>query len=149
MTVQVVRETLARLEQRWPRGLTVCQPYAHLIACGQKPIENRTWSTPYRGPLLVHAGLSRAWLDPGETARYPDLAFGAVVAIAELVDCRPVSQLPPALRDHEHANGPLCWVLERVVPLARPVPATGARGLWYASDALVVAVRTQLRGLAA
>jgi hypothetical protein len=40
--------------------LTVCQPYAEMIACGHKPVENRVWWTFYRGPLLIHAGKSRA-----------------------------------------------------------------------------------------
>ena len=38
--------------------LSVRQPWAWLILQGLKPIENRTWSTPYRGPLQLHAGKS-------------------------------------------------------------------------------------------
>jgi hypothetical protein len=37
------------------RAITVRQPFAHLIAIGVKPIENRTWCPSYRGPLLIHA----------------------------------------------------------------------------------------------
>lgn len=37
------------------RALTIRQPFALLIVDGIKPIENRTWSTNYRGPLLIHA----------------------------------------------------------------------------------------------
>jgi hypothetical protein len=44
------------------KALTICQPYAELIARGEKVIENRTWPTSYRGPLLIHAGKSREWL---------------------------------------------------------------------------------------
>ena len=39
------------------RALTIRQPWASLIALGVKTIETRSWSTKYRGPLLVHAGL--------------------------------------------------------------------------------------------
>ncbi|MCY2966272.1 MAG: ASCH domain-containing protein [Planctomycetota bacterium] len=35
--------------------LSVRQPYADQIVSGRKPIENRTWSTPFRGRLYVHA----------------------------------------------------------------------------------------------
>lgn len=52
------------------KALTICQPYAELIARGDKPIENRTWPTHYRGPLLIHAGKSRAWLDGDEDRVY-------------------------------------------------------------------------------
>lgn len=111
------------------KALTVCQPYAELIARGLKPIENRTWPTAYRGPLVIHAGKSREWMADGDIEAYPDMAFGAVVAIVELVDCRRVDDLPVSLRHHKHANGPWCWVLSHVQRLD-PVPARGAQGLW-------------------
>lgn len=38
------------------KTLTVRQPHASLIALGVKTIETRSWSTRYRGPLLIHAG---------------------------------------------------------------------------------------------
>lgn len=111
------------------KALTICQPYAELIARGEKWIENRTWPTSYRGPLAIHAGKSRDWLDDGEEQEHPGMAFGAVVAIADLVDCRRVEDLPPELANHEHANGPWCFVLENVRRID-PVPARGAQGFW-------------------
>ena len=38
--------------------LSVRQPWAWLIVAGYKDIENRTWSTPYRGELAIHASSS-------------------------------------------------------------------------------------------
>ncbi|MDR2553726.1 MAG: ASCH domain-containing protein [Treponema sp.] len=35
--------------------LSVRQPYAALICAGVKKVENRTWTTAYRGRLLIHA----------------------------------------------------------------------------------------------
>lgn len=35
--------------------LSLTQPYATLIAIGAKRIETRSWATPYRGPLAIHA----------------------------------------------------------------------------------------------
>lgn len=117
------------------KALTICQPYAHLIAIGEKPIENRTWETPYRGPLAIHAGRSRDWMDAGDALRYPDLVFGAVVAVARLVACLSIARASwPApfqdLLEHEHANGPWCWILADVRRLKRPVYCRGAQGLW-------------------
>ena len=37
-------------------ALSIRQPWAWLIVNGHKPVENRTWSTSYRGELLIHAG---------------------------------------------------------------------------------------------
>lgn len=36
-------------------AISVRQPWAQLIVLGLKDIENRRWSTQYRGPLLIHA----------------------------------------------------------------------------------------------
>ena len=38
--------------------LSIKQPWAWLIVNGFKDIENRTWATNYRGPMLIHAGKS-------------------------------------------------------------------------------------------
>jgi hypothetical protein len=111
------------------KALTICQPYAELIRRGDKAIENRTWPTSYRGPLAIHAGKNRSWLEEGDEAQYPDMAFGAVVATAELYDCVRWEQLPDDLKENEHASGPWCWLLRNVIPI-EPVPAKGAQGLW-------------------
>jgi hypothetical protein len=38
------------------KALSVLQPWAWLLTYGPKRIENRSWPTRYRGPVLVHAG---------------------------------------------------------------------------------------------
>ena len=38
------------------KTLSIQQPWAWAVVAGHKTIENRTWSTAYRGPLLIHAG---------------------------------------------------------------------------------------------
>jgi hypothetical protein len=40
-----------------PYALSVRRPWAQLLISGAKPCENRSWSTRYRGPLVIHAGL--------------------------------------------------------------------------------------------
>jgi hypothetical protein len=68
--------------------LSIRQPWAYLITQGSKDIENRTWPTNYRGPVLVHAslrvdkrdGLAHG-LDPSK------FQTGGIVGIAEIVDC--------------------------------------------------------------
>lgn len=44
------------------KALSIRQPWAWLIIHGGKDIENRTWTTSYRGPLLIHAakGMTQA-----------------------------------------------------------------------------------------
>lgn len=37
------------------KAISIRQPWAWLIAHGYKDIENRTWNTKFRGPVLIHA----------------------------------------------------------------------------------------------
>ena len=76
--------------------LSIRQPWAWLIVSGYKNIENRPRRMNYRGPLLIHAGLSRAacseetfaWIKKRFGVSIPpNLQTGGVVGIAEVVDC--------------------------------------------------------------
>lgn len=58
------------------KALTLCQPWASLIAWGEKQYETRSWSTDYRGLLAIHAskrpsdyGVMMNTLYAGEMAR--------------------------------------------------------------------------------
>lgn len=39
------------------KAITVHQPWAMLLAFGEKEYETRSWATKYRGPIAIHAGL--------------------------------------------------------------------------------------------
>ncbi len=145
------------------KALTICQPWAHLIAQPDgwehnifgpaKRVENRTWPTPYRGPLAIHAGKGRQHITPEDLAEFPAMAFGALVAVAELVDCvqllgedgmQMARRVPewaqakwPWLAEHMHTEGPWVWILANVRPLAVAVPCRGAQRLWTVPAALV------------
>ena len=43
------------------KAISIRQPWAWLIVHGYKDVENRTWATKHRGPILIHAGKT---LDP-------------------------------------------------------------------------------------
>ena len=128
------------------KALTISQPFASLIASGEKWIENRTWPTVYRGPLAIHAGLGRQYLSKKELEAYPT---GSVIAIARLAACLWLGDIRShAMKQgygslaiantsrtwseavsHKHAEGPWCWILEDVQAID-PVPYRGAQGLW-------------------
>ena len=46
--------------------LTVRQPWASAIICVGRDVENRTWSTSYRGLLYIRAGMA---LEPATSCR--------------------------------------------------------------------------------
>ena len=95
------------------RAISLWQPWASAIAVGAKRVETRHWSTPYRGPLAIHAAKRKVvdeliyyhsspnwqgalaplgWVGMSDAklinAGY-GLPFGAIVATCNLIDCRP------------------------------------------------------------
>ena len=130
------------------KAITICQPYSALILLPvtdpmHKRVENRTRQVKYRGPLYIHAGKSRAWLDVKDGVdrrtgmRVDSMAFGAVVGTANLIDCLHIAEINdgkhdrkyPWLRDHAHTFGPWCLVLDDVRPVG-PYPWRGQLGLF-------------------
>jgi hypothetical protein len=72
-------------------ALSVRQPWAWAIVAGRKPIENRTWQTDYRGPLLIHAGLRGdpdgfEFLESHGVHIPEDLPRGGIIGQVELID---------------------------------------------------------------
>lgn len=137
------------------RALTIDAWWAWAIAHGPKRVENRTWQTHYRGPLLIHAGLTTrrdqhaidaiGQIAPGLLRTRPEAPSkverlrGKVIAVANLVDCLPIAEI------HDPwAFGPWCWVLEDVRPLATPLAVRGLQGLWCPGGDLVRQVSNQL-----
>lgn len=123
------------------KAITICQPYADLICLPDddtraKRVENRTWATSHRGPLLIHAGKSRQWLR-GDNYGIPfgSMVFGFIVGICELRDCVTIQEASvstrwPWLKFHEHAEGPICWVLQECRRFTEPIPYRGAQGFF-------------------
>lgn len=127
------------------KALTISQPFASLIASGEKWIENRRWPTSYRGELAIHAGKGLQYLDKEELAEYPS---SCVIAVAKLAACVTLEVIRAKERSderkrlidgtsrnwseaarHPHAEGPWCWILEDV-RIIEHVPMRGAQGLW-------------------
>lgn len=126
------------------KALTISQPWASLIADGQKFVENRKWSTNYRGEIAIHAGQGTQYLSKPELAKYPT---GCVIATARLIECVSLSWIKDTVAnslnvrtssewitwqevlDHDYTEGPYCWVLDDIRRI-EPVPAKGKQGLW-------------------
>lgn len=129
------------------RAITLTQPWASLVAEGVKTVETRSWSTPYRGWLAIHAAkgwdsLDRMYaaqlINRGTLRGFEDchaLPFGAVIAVARLVDVVPTEEVrddPTVLAEREfgdYSHGRFAWLLSGIEPID-PVPARGSLGLW-------------------
>lgn len=120
--------------------LSVRQPFAWLLASSVKDVENRTWETKYRGPLLIHASKTIdvegiEWVrDEFPEIVLPD-AFdvGGVVGRAHLVDCVRQSSSPWFF-------GPFGFELEIREPTPF-IPCRGMPGLFDAPADVLEALR--------
>jgi hypothetical protein len=75
------------------KALSIRQPWAWLIVTGYKDVENRSWRTNYRGPLLIHAArvcapISLDQIEENHGVRIPaqGLRRGGIVGVVDLVD---------------------------------------------------------------
>ena len=129
--------------------ISIRQPWASLIVTGgknvvtgeieRKDVENRTWPTHYRGPVLIHASQRQDDIAADEierrfSVRLPDdVPGGGVVGVCEIVDC---------VRNHPSkwaANGHWHFVLANARPLPF-VPWKGALSLREAPSDLLTAL---------
>lgn len=114
--------------------LSVRQPWAWLIVHGHKGIENRSWATSHRGPVLIHASSKRVTRAEWEQARAlahsmnvvipEELEAGGIVGMCSIVTCVEQHSSP-------WFKGPVGWVLADAKPLPF-VPLLGKLGLFDA-----------------
>lgn len=152
------------------RALTVRQPWAWAIAKGFKDVENRSWTTTYRGPMVIHA--AKAWDDrnidalrevvgrareqgvPLPTKLADDLPYSGtshVIAVVDLVEICTVGLGdvgcpsrcdcgPWAIRGEAH------WRLANARLLTQPVPMKGRLGLFTPPAEVLEMVEEEDRG---
>lgn len=91
------------------KAISIRQPWAWLIVNGYKDIENRSWRTKYRGPVLIHASQGVKSIEYvrasnlihhkllGHGIPLPpidQLQTGGIVGIATITDCVEESDSP-------------------------------------------------------
>ena len=128
------------------KALSIRQPWAWLIVNGYKDIENRTWPTYRRGPVLIHAskGMTKAEYEdvadmlawqPGIYEQkiglpaFDDLERGGIVGRANIVDNLTASKSPWFF-------GPHGFLLRNIEKLPF-VPLKGALGFFDVPDELI------------
>jgi hypothetical protein len=127
--------------------LSIHQPWAWAILHAGKDVENRTWGTPYRGPLLIHASKSRKSCDAQRhdfesrfdvlLPSFDSMPKGAIVGMVALVGCASDSRSKWAEAGYCH------WQLCDVRPFVNPIPWRGMQSLFSVPDE---AVRDAING---
>ena len=117
------------------RALTLWEPWATAILAGYKHYETRSWGTQYRGLIAIHAG-RRCEDDQLIAAQrrhptFPAISSGAIIAVADLTDCRVMAAAPTPDDEYWGYFGPgrYGWELSNVRPVD-PILIRGYQGLW-------------------
>lgn len=154
------------------RALSLKQPFAALIVAGIKRYEARSWSTPYRGRIAIHASSKRTegwileewdndedvaaayaqmgWIDKADLASLPR---SAVVGTVSIVEIHIVKDVWERLTDTDRAlvgnpfEDDYLWELQDAVAI-EPVPINGKLNLWTLPDDVAAVVERE-RALAA
>lgn len=112
--------------------------WAWAVVHAGKAIENRSWSTKYRGPLYIHASTdmarSRDYSDRIEQISglvVPELLWvGAVIGVVDLADVlAPGERIPEGIDRRWSMPDQFHWVYRNPRPL-EPIAAVGKLRLW-------------------
>ncbi len=128
------------------KALSLWQPWASLVALGEKCYETRHWNTSYRGLLAIHA--AKRWtkdeIQAWDSFRFSNnhirhmdhpLPLGAVLCIVRLKNVVPVESVRMFLSEKErlygnYSNGRFAWELQVVEVFEQSIPAKGAQGFF-------------------
>jgi hypothetical protein len=126
------------------KALSIMQPWAWLIVNGWKDLENRTWTTSYRGQLLIHASkdidfqgynfiIRNGLMNEIDMPEIDDFQRGGIVGQAELYDIVTNAPSDWAATDQYH------WILRDAKPLPF-IPCRGALSVWTPSPEILQAI---------
>lgn len=129
-----------------------------------KRAENRTWPCMKAGlypilakpvRLLIHASKGKSfWQSPryafagGPPLNYgfqeEKIAWGAIIGAVDLVACLSIEFIQTQdlgelnwLKQHQHANGPWCWIMINPRRMETPLPWKGAQGIFEVPDDVI------------
>jgi hypothetical protein len=131
------------------KALSLLQPWASLLAGGEKRIETRSWKTQERGRIAIHA--SKAFHEADYRLCYTQsfssalirlgfdepagLPVGAILGVGSLEDVRPAMDVRKSIDDKEAAFGNYemgrwAWIFVDLCIFEKPILARGMPGLW-------------------
>ena len=131
------------------KAISLHQPWASLIAMGFKHYETRSWSTNYRGNLVICSAKKNpkqqrlnyeylASILGIDLTQYPwdSLPLGKAIAVVNLTDC--IEMTPNFIEDQSESEqlcghwkpGRFAWQLDNIRPISPPIPIKGQQGLW-------------------
>ena len=130
--------------------LSLTQPWASLVALGEKKFETRSWKTPYIGPLAIHASLGYPrWAkllceeEPflsslrANGEYLPSACLGVILCETSVLYCVPTETVRNKLTEKEltfgdYSDGRWAWALGPITMRygMAEYPVKGHLGLW-------------------
>ena len=137
------------------KALSLWEPWATLIAIGKKKFETRSWSTTYRGPLLICASQKRPPMFKIIGILYraritlDDLSPGRAVALVDLVTILKTDDIvdqnwPEGDEKYfgDFSPNRHVWKLQNVRRFVNPPFIRGRQGLFEVPDDLIKDLET-------
>jgi hypothetical protein len=128
------------------KAISLWQPWASLMAAGIKRIETRSWSTAYRGPLLICAAkrveacpylfthqLIHPQLQDFNNHHWGDYPEGVALAVVNLYGVTPTEDALPGTLEEALGNytpGRFAWLTNDCRPLRKLIPVRGRQRLF-------------------
>ncbi len=111
------------------KAISVQNPWAHFITCGEKTIECRSWNTEYRGDLLICSS---------SNPKIPGMVSGHAVCIVSLDDVTQFRRkhLEAACMDEMPEPNSYAWHFSNV-RLIKPFPVKGKLNFYNVDDELI------------
>lgn len=153
------------------KALTLWNPWAQLIALGEKKVETRPWAPPSTMSIGEQFAICSAatfpWTHKDWMTRWPfndalakhgitadnethvNMPRGCVVAVATLAAVERTEQSRKRVSDQElefgnYEDGRFAWWLRDVIRLPEPVPCRGYQKMWRLPANVEAAVREQV-----
>jgi len=102
------------------RAISLHQPWASMIARGDKTIETRYWATSYRGDLLICST---------KKPEYPGLPLGKALCIVQLMNCRRMTKADEKRAQCTIYSGAFAWELDNIRRI-EPFAVRGSQGFY-------------------
>lgn len=121
------------------RAISINNPWATLIAKGEKTLEIRSWQTAFRGDILIVS----------TQRKYADYPRGAALCIVRLAGVREFVPADAAAAHIAYQLGYFAWVLSDVRPIT-PFPVKGQQGFYnviYPAQTSDILPVTPVRGI--
>lgn len=126
------------------KAISIHQPWADLIVDGRRKMEIRKWNTNYRGPILIHAGLS---VDVETCVRFSMMTgvIGAIIGSVDLITTKQLSEerwgrlraLHMEVGPRPYGDNTFAWFLANPRRLSSPIPRKGRQRFFEIPDNLI------------